>query len=435
LERNKPHRKLTGDYNLNHHPTAVATLNDARMRASEQAERPMRKKMKPLPNSKRPRALWIAATILTTSAVLLSVPLRRHAQAHAHAGLIYSATGWGGWVPASKIQAAKTPPDPLRPLRADYHAGHYAQVETEAEPFLKRALEVQRQGIPPGVMKTTGSGGGSDTATTTPNAAGSSAYATVRRGAEAELIAAYSAARRKEFPLAETRFVQAKELASYLPDHGRQGPQFGEPEPTLQEEAAYQEVVCVSAQGHREQAESGYRAFMQRYPQSILIHGALKRIARLHGGDAPKDAEAVWRHAMNLQAQAQKEQKRSQSLCAPECLAHLLEQRGQKADVQQLAQEMHTDENGTSLALLASTARQYGYHPRGLQVSEAGLQKQKLPAVALVGGGHFVVVEQVTPQRVTLWDPDAQGAGQGATRQTSVSDWQQAWDGITLTME
>jgi predicted double-glycine peptidase len=383
------------------------------------------------------RTLLPLCGVCAAASVLAAGWLSHHSQASAHTGMVYSAQGWGGWVPASRVRQAESKPDPLHLLRQDYRAGRYRQVEQEAEPFVKAAMEARRQGVALVAAQPSGPTLIADQARREPATVmpASTGYTCVRQGAEAELISAYAAARRQEFKLAEERFVQANELASYLPDHGAAPFHFGEPEPSLQEEAAYQEVVCVSAQGHKELAESGYEQFMRDYPQSILIHGALKRIARFHGGDVPKHSEAIWKQAMALQVQARKQQMRAQAMCAPECLAHLLSQRGQKADVERLAREMQTDESGTSLSALAKSAAHHGYRPHGLRLTQRGLAEQPLPAVALIHGGHFVVVEHLSPESVTVWDPGANGVGQPATQQIPMGQWQQAWAGYTLTLQ
>jgi predicted double-glycine peptidase len=302
-------------------------------------------------------------------------------------------------VPARKPHA-RQPLTVLQQLHADYVAGHYAGVETEAEAL------VGRQGDADAGKR--------------------------REAAQAGLLFAYAAARQRHFEVAGERFILTRNIAASLPDHGARPVPFGDPEPGIEEEAAFQGVVCVSAEGHKAEAEAGYRDFMRDYPQSILIHAAVKRIARFHKGDIPKEAEAVWRQAMRLQAQQERTRRREQALCGPECLAELLHRQGKASDVHALAREMHTDETGTSLAALSETAKRHGFVAQGVELTQAGLMQQKLPAVAYLRSGHYVLVDRVEPAAVTVWDPDAHGAGKGADQALLLKQWQQHWSGIAL---
>src|SRR5207248_8661380 len=104
--------------------------------------------------------------------------------------------------------------------------------------------------------------------------------------------------------------------------------------PTLEEDAAYQHAVLTAAIEGPAKGEAEYCAFMRSYPESPLVHAAVKRIGRLHGGDIPPPAEAVWKQAMRVAQARQKERDRLAALCGPECLAELLRRRsgGETAD-------------------------------------------------------------------------------------------------------
>ena len=56
----------------------------------------------------------------------------------------------------------------------------------------------------------------------------------------------------------------------------------------------------------------------------------------------------------------------------------------------------------------------------------AGLRSQKLPVVALVAPGHFVLVEAMDEKDggVRLWDPQS---GAGAAKQVSGAEWPKLW--------
>jgi len=307
----------------------------------------------------------------------------------------------GGYIAPPVPGSTPVNPNPLRSLNAEYRAGHYTQVETEAA-----ALVAAQQNSPDALLR--------------------------KQAAQAEMVSAYSAARRKNFVVADGRFLQVRDMAEGLPDHGAIAAPLGQVEPTLEEEAVFQHAVCIGAQGNQQASEESYKDFLHHYPDSILIHAAVKRMAHNHGGDIPKDAEALWTQDMKIQKEHDRLKKREQSLCAPECLAELLRRQGKTVDVHALANEMHTSDQGTSLQDFATIAQKHGWKAQGLQLTPKGLAAQKLPAIALVTPGHFVLVEKVEAQSIILWNPDAQGTGKPALQQVPLAQWQKQWQGITL---
>ena len=135
---------------------------------------------------------------------------------------------------------------------------------------------------------------------------------------------------------------------------------------------------------------------------------------------------------MQQQKAKQERTEREQALCGPECLAELLRRQGKKADVHALADEMKTDASGTTLQGLAQAAQKHGFRGTGVELTQKGLAKQKLPLIALLRPGHYVVVDKVTASAVTVWNPDAQGTGKAGTKTYSLAEWQATWNGICL---
>lgn len=382
----------------------------------------------------------VAAVVVTLASLGGAVTLLS-ARYHRAAAPVYSAEGFGGYVAApqplpqrtSKPAAGNRPASGLpgvvpvatvatavtpRAVQDAYSAGRYRDAEALATQVIASAAAVAQ-----------------------PKANDAAAPRSSRRdAARARQIQAFAAARRHDLPLARARFALLKKEAAALPDGGRpQTPTpVGEaPGPTLEESAAYQHAVCTGALGDKAGAEAEYVAFLKAYPDSPLLHAAVKRIARLHGGDVPHVAEAAWKRAMAVQQGHEQARQREASLCAPECLAELLRRRGDTtaADVAQLAREMQTSDQGTSLRALADVAERHGLRARGLRLSHQGLLGQKLPAIALIVPGHFVLVERAHPLRVWVWDPDANGPGKPGTRQFSRREWANVWGGVALTLE
>ena len=246
-------------------------------------------------------------------------------------------------------------------------------------------------------------------------------------------VLAYDAARLKNFTLAKTRFESLRLAAYETPDHGKQRVPLGEVAPTLEEEGAFQKAVCTTAMGDKPAAEGEFNGFLTEYPQSILVHAAVKRVARFHEGNVPKPTEALWKTAMRTQKAIQDEQKRQQAMCGPEALAELLKRHGGKsATVAELAVEMKTNGDGTSLAEMQKAAKAHGLSTKAVALTQKGLAAQKTPLITLLNPGHFVLVEAVSAKDVTVWDPDAKGIGAGDRRVFGLKDWKGQWSGEAL---
>jgi hypothetical protein len=211
---------------------------------------------------------------------------------------VYTSKGYGGsTLPRAPAPDPRfLPADPARPALDAYNAGRYLEAEAGAAQFIRQA-------------------------------ASSSDPAVQKQVAQARRVLAFSAARRKDFHLARERFAHLRQEAAQLPDRGRPEAKPGENPPTLEEEGAYQHAVLTAALGDRTAAEAEFRAFMRSYPESPLVHAAVRRIARFHGGNLPKDAEAVWQQAMQTVQAREKERQVQRSLCGPEILAEILRRR------------------------------------------------------------------------------------------------------------
>lgn len=326
---------------------------------------------------------------------------------------VYVSEGYGGFVDlpaqpkpagmAAKTFAEPTAVDPVRRLEVAYEAGHYLQAEAQAQAVIREAAQ-------------------------------SHSVKQHTQAAFARQIMAYSAARRHDLPLARARFAVMQTEAARLPDRGLETAPPGEVAPTLEAEAAFQHAVCTGALGDKAGAEAEYIAFMKQYPDSPLLHAASQRIAMLHGGDMPAVDQAVWQQAKAVAARHDAAKRWEQSLCGPECLAELLRRRGETPEVHALARQMETSDRGTTLAALASAARAHGFSPQGLALTPKGLAEQRLPVIALVAPGHYVLVEAVTPSGVTIWDPDARGVGHAARRTVPQAVWGRMWQGVALAL-
>jgi predicted double-glycine peptidase len=403
-----------------------------------------------------------------------------------HAPLVYTSAGFGGYVPAARLlqpanprgRAAGSSAGSVQPALDAYNAGHYFEAGRLARATIGR------------------------TPVTAPPAE------RIER-LRSRWVLAFSAARRKQLPQARREFAALQREAAQVPDPDRKvrlesGPDAerraariapGAQDPTLEEDAAYQHAVLTAAIEGPAKGEAEYCAFMRSYPESPLVHAAVKRIGRLHDGDIPAAAEAVWKQAMATAGERQKARDRLAAMCGPACLTELLGRihrrdaedaegtrkgrifrerdpvRGSHIPVREsgaphsspllptgsassaslrcipsvpeLAREMKTDERGTTLAAMAEAAKRRGLRARGMQLTQNGLLKRKLPLIALSAPGHYVLVEAVQapsalllrPGGVEVWDPDGAGPGEPGERRYSLEEWGRLWTGMVLVVE
>ncbi len=402
---------------------------------------------------------FLTGTIAATALVAGGSALwwRSHEEAIQQAArerLTYRADGYGGFRPSGGIGNGSAPsmrgaspsptatakpqlPKPAAPqalalARTAYASGDYRTAEAVATKVIAAAARTES------IKAVAGSA----------PVAGASAAPDGVSVASARHLMAFAAARRGDLKTARTRFARAREDAEALPKSSPSPPPLGEmPQPTLAEDAAYQHAACTMGLGDKAGAERELVQFVRDFPESPLVHGAMRRIARLHGGDIPKDAEAVWKSAQAIQRKHQEERDRAAAMCGPESLAYVLpllpppsplphrNERGgegtrgrdatalpsgspslipmregaggreQREIIESLAREMKTGADGTTLSALVGTAKLHGFPgARGVRLSEAGLKKQALPLIALVAPGHFVVVSGVSASGVTVWD-------------------------------
>ena len=443
--------------------------------------------------------IWLGRARISAAATVIGCGVSfglwgwTHGRVETH---LYSASEFGGYVGANR---KRLPDTPIQRASEAYAAGQYGEAEQIAGEIM-RQTSAPVGNSPPGNAPPGPRFRGSHTASPPgPQFWGSSAAVREPRLGDANArpispsqpltpspsqallarrILAYSSARQGRFAEAKARFASLRQAAYESPDHGQQRVALGDTAPTLEEEGAFQEAVCTGALGDKRAEEAELDGFLRSYPQSILVHAAVKRIGRMHGGDVPKDAEGLWKQAMAVQKAADEKERRDQALCGPECLAELLRRKSgeasrqdaktqrreevshkgtksqrreevsrngtksvrepgeegsryaEGADVATLAGEMRTSGEGSSVAAMQATAAKHGLKLQGVSMTPRGLAKQRLPIVALIAPGHYVLVEAVTAGGVAAWDPDAQGAA--GRRSFTTAEWDKAWNGVAL---
>ncbi len=297
---------------------------------------------------------------------------------------------------------------PLKPAVDLYNSHKYAQAEAEATRIIKKNK-------------------------------GSAAPKKQRESVDAQYILAFGAARRKDMLLARDRFAVLRQEAAKLPDKGKQAAPPGVPPSTMEEEGAYQHAVCTAAMGNEKAAEAEYIKFMQDYPESPLINGAAQRIEKLHDGHMPHYAEDAWTKANNIAIARQKKREEKMNLrmaqCGPLCLAEYLRRKGRSCDPDELAKELKTTANGTSMQAMADVASKHGQKGKGLSLTQKGLEKQPLPLITLVIPGHYVILENITSKDITIWDPYAKGIDKPGRIKIPIERWKIMWGRVALVFD
>lgn len=257
-----------------------------------------------------------------------------------------------------------------------------------------------------------------------------------RKAVEGRYVLAYCAARRKDMAQARERFAVLRSEAAKLPDKGARKPMPGNVRPTLEEDGAYQHAVCTAALGDKKAAEAEYMKFIKDYPESPLTGQAVQRIGRLHNKHIPATAEAAWQKSAKIaqarQSAREKAQEKAESICGPECLAELLRHHGQHIDVSTLSKELKTTSEGTTLLAMVNTAKKHGLAAQGVSLTKKGISRQPLPLIALVMPGHYVLVEKISNDHITVWDPSGNGLGKSASRTYHWTDWMVRWSGAAM---
>ncbi len=344
--------------------------------------------------------ILISCVAAGIGSILLVANHKEKQPAHALKGEVYSKEGYGGFIGYTKpVVLPPLSSDPLRPAREAYYKGQY-----------KAAITLSKQAVPE-ILKL-------------------KSHEALFQQAQGYMIRAYAHARMHQFPGAQTDFNNAENIADELPDHGEYKFVLGEMQPTLEEEAAFEQVTCISAEGHKHEAEQGYMAFMRQHPMSVLIQAAADRIEHFHGGNLPQKATELWSADM-------KAQNLDAAMCGPRCMAYIMKTDGMDSSARKIASQMKTNVGGTTLYAMQQFAVKNGWpKAEGVQINLKNLLKQKQPIVAFLKPCHYVVITHMTPTSLTIWDPDGkpntEGPGSPKIDNVTLNEWNSSFSGNAL---
>jgi ATP-binding cassette, subfamily B, bacterial HlyB/CyaB len=122
-------------------------------------------------------------------------------------------------------------------------------------------------------------------------------------------------------------------------------------------------------------------------------------------------------------------EQQSATDCGVACLVMIGRYWGKQFGINQLRGVANVDRSGSSLRGLIAAAESVGFSTRPVKATLAGLAGQKLPAIAHWEGKHYVVLYEVTRDRVVIADPAI------GRRSMSHAEFQQGWTGYTLLVQ
>jgi HlyB family type I secretion system ABC transporter len=121
--------------------------------------------------------------------------------------------------------------------------------------------------------------------------------------------------------------------------------------------------------------------------------------------------------------------QQSSADCSAACLVMVGRFWGKEFNINRLRELAYVSRDGASLKGLANAAEKLGFNARPVKASLDLLAKQQLPAIAHWEGKHYIVVYEITPNRVIVCDP---AIGQ---RSLTHEEFKKDWTNYCLLLE
>jgi ABC-type bacteriocin/lantibiotic exporter with double-glycine peptidase domain len=121
--------------------------------------------------------------------------------------------------------------------------------------------------------------------------------------------------------------------------------------------------------------------------------------------------------------------QRTETDCGLAALAMALSGWNRSVPYGTLRQEVPVGPKGTSMLSLKIAAERHGLRATGWVLTSDDVRRLRMPAIAVVDGDHFVVLEQAGPDGVVVLDP-----ARGRYRM-SWAAFARRWQGVTLGFE
>ncbi|QYK54248.1 MAG: hypothetical protein KF824_04960 [Fimbriimonadaceae bacterium] len=178
-----------------------------------------------------------------------------------------------------------------------------------------------------------------------------------------------------------------------------QDPSYGE----VIDQARYQAINCLMAEGKVAQARDEYVEFIQDRPLSPLVYGVHKRLIKmLPEGKSREDYDQLLQVAVDKQ---QANAKREMALCGPRCIQEFYKAKNLSIpSLDILEKECGTSEDGTSMAGIQKSLESRGFSCEGLLVDNNDFRRKRVPFIWL-NQEHYLLVKQIKPAKVLVYDP------------------------------
>ena len=95
----------------------------------------------------------------------------------------------------------------------------------------------------------------------------------------------------------------------------------------------------------------------------------------------------------------------NQSDCLLACAAMIMETYGCKVPVYKLVEKVELSMAGSTVLQLKETLEEFGFSVNGYRLDKENLNKTKLPLIAYVNNGHFIVINKVRKNNIIGIDP------------------------------
>ena len=167
----------------------------------------------------------------------------------------------------------------------------------------------------------------------------------------------------------------------------------------------------------------------QGKPVEILTRTELKTVKKINQAFFPHPSLKIGHLWQKVSRRYPFYAQQSTSDCGAACLVMIGRYWGKKFSVSRLRDIANVDRNGSSLKGLAAAAESIGFTTRPVKASLNRLAKQSLPAIAHWEGKHYIVIYQITKDRVIVCDP--------AIGQLSFShaEFKKGWTNYTLLLQ
>lgn len=214
--------------------------------------------------------------------------------------------------------------------------------------------------------------------------------------ASAGMTLGYLHARRGDYVKARETFISVSE--NYAGTDALD-PDFGK----LDDQAAYQAIVCLQAEGKIKEATAAYIAYIETRPLSPLVHAIYKRLTKDEKDQGKRDE---YQRLLQTAITKQEAHARAEiAACGPRVILELFRRDGTALpSIESLTKQCGTNDKGTTLEGMVKALTAHGYSAEGHLLNRVDFAKTALPAIWLAKE-HYLLLTKVEAGHATAYDP------------------------------